>query len=247
MTIRGAADVGFLLIDGYDALGWSTQLEDNLEALLEETHALGDRWVKQSYTGVKQAEIRQEGFYDTDEAQSNDALSGKTGESRLLCYGLEGNTVGKRFIGYSGALQTNFIRVASRGELHKANANYQGAGAVEEGEILHPHLKREDDGDTEDDPVSVGSQTTEGGVGYLQVSDINLDDYDDVLIKILHSTDESTWETLLEFDPVSEAPASERKLTPNETVRKHLAVEWEFRTGSGTDQDIKFFVGFKRE
>ena len=64
MAIRGSADVAFFLLGGYDILGTITQIDDRAEALLEETHALGDAWREQSFVGVRQSEISQDGFYD---------------------------------------------------------------------------------------------------------------------------------------------------------------------------------------
>lgn len=240
---RGSADVGLLLMDGYDLLGVTTQLEDNVEAMLQENTPFGAGWTGQVSTGLKQAEIKQEGYYDDAANSINAALSGQEGLSRLLCYGIEGNAIGRRFIGYSGAMQVNYVRIATRGEIHRANAEYKGSGQVDEGAILHPHSNEESDGDTELTPVSVGAQTTAGGVAYLQVSDITLDGATDVTITIRHSTDEITWEDLVSFTAVAAAPASERKVVSG-TVKKHLAVSWEF--DGGTDPEVKFFVGFKR-
>jgi len=245
VTKRNSADVGFLLVDGYDLLGVSTSLSDNVSAMVEESHALGDSWVKNTYVGLKSAELSQEGFYDDASDSSNEALSGSEGSSRLLCYGLEGNTIGKKFIGYSGAMQTNYNRVISRGELHKANASYQGNGAVEDGLILHAHSTETADGETESSSVDGAAQSTAGGAAYLQVSALDLDDYDNITVKVLESADNTTFTTLTTFTVVTAAPASERKVLTG-TVKRYLAVEWEFTGGVGTDQSAKFFVGFDR-
>ena len=242
MTRRNSADVGFLLIDGYDILGVSTGLEDNMEAALQETHALGDGWVKQQFTGLKKAEISQEGFFDDAADSSNAALQGKEGLNRLLCYGLEGNTAGRHFIGYQGAMQSNYTRIATRGELHRANASYKGSGEVEEGIILHTHATQTEDGDS--DAIDNGAASISGGVAYLQVSALTLGGYTNALVKVLHSDDGIVWAELLAFTAVTAAPAKERK-TVTGTIKQYLAVSWEF-TGAGTDPSVKFFAGLKR-
>ena len=243
MAKYGSDKVGFVLIDGYDVLGVTTRLEDEVEALLDETTALGDSWQSQKYVGLRQVTLTQEGFFDDASNSAHDALGGKSGESRVLCYNLTGNTIGQEFTGHAGALQTNYSVVASRGELHRANASYQGAGEVEEGLILHPHTARTADGDTKSTPVQHGSSSTNGGTAYLQVSDLTLGDYTNAVIRVLERNG-ATWDTLTTFTAVTTSPIAER-VTVAGTVEQDLAVEWEF-TGTGSDPSITFAVGFVR-
>jgi hypothetical protein len=245
MTRRSSADVGFLLIDGYDVMGVTTDLTDNIEASIEEVLALGETWPDNVYVGVKRADLAQEGYFDDASDSINDALKDQSGVIRVVCYGLEGNTVGQHFIGFEGAMQVNYNRLATKGQLHRANANYNASGQVDEGEILHTHTARTADGDTELTPVTVSAQTTDGGIAYLQVSALNLDGATDVTITVLHSTDAVTWETLTTFTAVTEAPAVERK-TLTGTVKKNLAVSYEFTGGADDDSSVKFMVGFVR-
>ncbi len=245
MSRRGSNNVAFLLVDGYDLLGVSTNLTDNLEALIQDTTPFGESWETKASTGLKKATLSQEGFFDDATGSNNAALNGQQGVSRVLCYGIEGNTVGQKFIGYSGALQANFTRIATRGELHRANANYEGNGEVEEGRILHAHATQTADGDTEDTPVDNDAATTDGGSGYLQVSALTLGGYDNIVITVRQSADGESWEDLTSFTAVTSAPAKERK-TLTGTVKQYLAVSWAF-TGTGSDPSVKFMVGFKRD
>ncbi len=243
---RGSNEVGFLLIDGHDLLGVSTNLEDNLEALLEEATPFGEGWEQQVATGLKKASLTQEGYYDDAARSSNAALSGSEGVSRLLCYGLQGNIIGRHFVGYQGAMQVNFVRIASRGELHRANAAYEGDGEVEEGVILHNHAEQTADGDTEASSVDNGGATAAGGAAYLQVSELTLGGYTNVVIKVRDSANGVDWADLAgaTFTAVTAAPAKERTaITGN--IRQYLAVSWAF-TGAGADPSVKFLVGFKR-
>ena len=244
MTRRSSADIGFLLIDGYDVLGVITQLEDSQSALTEETTAFGDDWTKHEYTNLKEGTLTQEGFFDTSTNSINDALAGNRGVERILNYNVEGNTIGKHLLCWSGALQVDYNKVVSSGELHKANASYENAGVVEQGLILHAHTERETDGDTESDPVQHGASSTDGGSAYLQVSDLSLDDYNDVLITV-RERNGGTWADLQSFTAVTEAPHSER-LEIEGNIEQDLAVKWEFRNGTGSNQSIKFVVGFVR-
>jgi hypothetical protein len=196
--------------------------------------------------GVKRAELAQEGYFDDAADSINDALEGKSGDTRVLCYGLEGNAIGQQFIGYQGAVQVNYERIASKGQLHRANAKYNGSGQVDEGEILQGHDAEAGDGDTELTPVTVSAQTTAGGTAYLQVSALDLDGVTDLTVKVRQSTDGVTWDDLLTFTAVTAAPAVERKAVTG-TVKKNLAVSWTYSGGIGGEApSAKFFVGFKR-
>lgn len=246
MTRRSSADVGFLLVDGYDVMGVTTDLTDKIEALIEEVLPLGGAWPENLYVGVKRAELSQEGYFDDAADSINDALEGKSGDSRVLCYGPEGNTIGQKFVGYEGAVQVNYERIASKGQLHRANAKYSGSGQVDEGEILHGHIAEDGDDDTETTPVTVSAQTTDGGTAYLQVSALDLDGVTDLTVKVRHSTDGVSWDDLLTFAAVTTAPVAERKAVTG-TVKKNLAVSWEYSGGLGGEEPTaKFFVGFKR-
>lgn len=231
------------LVDGYNILGVTTQIEPIIEALTQETTALGDEWETHKYLGINRAEFAQEGFFDDASDSSNDALSGKQGESRVMCVGYEGNTIGKHFTGFQGELHANYARIASKGALHRANARYVGGGIVEDGLILHALAARSADGDTKSTPVQHGSSTSDGGAAYLQVPSLTLGGYTSVTIRVLER-DGSTWATLATFTAVTAAPVAER-ITVAGTIEQDLAVEWVFN-GSGSNPSITFLVGFVR-
>lgn len=149
MATHGSDDVGFLLIDGHDVLGVTTELNDSREAMTEETDALGDKWVEVEPTGIARGEIAQVGFFDDAADGVNDALRDQEGVSRVLTYGVEGNLVGQQFIGFAGAMQINYARNLTLGEFTKANARYLSNGDIEDGRILHPLAVETADGDTE--------------------------------------------------------------------------------------------------
>lgn len=240
MAKRSSADVGFLLIDGLNVASDTTQFEDKVEALVEEVDGFSEEWVEYRFTGIKSLEITQEGFYDDGEDRINDVLSGQSGAVRQICYGLNGNNVGQGFVGFEGAVETSYKRIATRGELHKANAEYKGSGQVDEGVILHSYSTEDEDGASA--PVDNSKKSDAGGVAYLQVS--GMEDCTSATVLINHSADGSSWAPLISFTVVTGAPAFERKVVAGE-VKRYLAVAWSF-TGAGTSPEIKFFTGFKR-
>lgn len=232
------------LIDGYNVLGVTTQIDHSVEAVTEEVTALGDTWETHEYLGLRKAAFSQQGFFDDASGSSNEALNNKQGNERILCLGFENNTIGKNFNGFQGAMQTNFERMASGGALHRANAKYLGDGITEDGKILHALTARTANGNTESTPVDNAAQTTDGGSLYLQVSALVLGGYTDVIIKVRQSDNGSAWEDLETFTAVTVAPAKERKIKAG-IVKRYLAVSWAF-TGTGNGPSITFFVGLVR-
>lgn len=230
-----------LLVDGFNVLGVNTELSETREAVTEESTPFGAEWETHKYVGIQRTELTQTGFYDDASESINEALNEKQGETRILCLGFASDAVGKSFTGFEGNLQTKYERVASRGELHKASAEYIGSGVVEDGRILHPIMARTADGDTRLTPVQHGGTST-NGAAYLQVVNLTLGGYTDATIRILERNG-GTWDTLDEFSAVSLLGAERIEISG--TIQQDLAVEWKFN-GAGASPSIEFFVGFVR-
>lgn len=244
MTKYGSDQVAFLLVDGYSILGVQTTFRDDKEAITEESHGLGASWVEHEAVGVKRATFEQEGFYDDAEDGAHEALNERQGVSRILCYGVAGNVVGRKMIGFAGAMQVNYQRLAARNELHKANARYLGNGQVDEGVILHEHTA-ETTANGQGSGVDNTTSTANGAVGYLQVSALTLGGYTSVTVKIQHSSDGNTWADLITFDNVTTAPTAQRKTVAG-TINRHLRAIWQFN-GAGAGQSIRFVIGASRQ
>ncbi|MEN6605908.1 MAG: hypothetical protein ABFD60_01595 [Bryobacteraceae bacterium] len=139
MATYTSADFGFLLADGFSLLGTVTALNDSVEAILEEIHALGDEWFKFGSPGIRKGALSQSGFYDAAAGQVNAMLANQEGASRILCWCTEKNLLGATFIGYQGALQAKYDRVVELDKFHKANAVYNPSGNIDRGQVLHIH------------------------------------------------------------------------------------------------------------
>jgi len=244
MTRYGSADVGFLLVSGLDLLGHITTLNDELTAKTEETTPLGTAWETHAAIGVKAYKLNQEGFYDDGTSATNAALA-TVGASKVLSFALEGNTVGKRFIG-SPMVQVNYKRLIERNALHKAKAEYLSEAGHAEGIILHPlGAETADSGDsTGADSQDNAASSATGGAGYLQVTALSLGGWTSATLKVLHSTDDVSYSALVTFANVTAAPTAERKAVTG-TVNRYLAHSWLFN-GAGGAKSITYFVGFAR-
>lgn len=244
MPRYSSADVGFLLVSGRNILGQTTQLQDAREAIIEETTVLGSTWEQQSYVGVRRYELSQQGFFDDAVDGANDALI-TPGSSKVLSFALEGNAVGKKFVG-TPALQVSYERLIERAALHKANASYANEGGHEEGVILHAlGAETGASGNTEGaSSQDAGALSSNGGAGYLQVTSLTLGGYTNFAVKVRHSSDDVTYADLVTFTAVTAAPNGQRVAVTG-TVNRHLAHSWAF-TGAGAGQSATYFVGFAR-
>jgi len=246
MTKYGSHNVAFLLVDGYSILGVQTDLKDDVEAITEETHALGDSWVEVEATGVKRGTLEQNGFYDDVAVGAHAALVSTPGQSRVVNYGVENNGIGQNAVCLAGAMQTNYNRVASRGELTKANASYQVVGEVEEGKIIHDLAQEAGDGDSTAESVDNAASSADGANLYLQVSALDLDGLTDVVISVVHSDDDISYSTLESFTAVTAAQTAEVKAKTG-TIKRYLAAEWAFTGLVGESPTATFMVAVVRQ
>ena len=187
MAKYGSDKVAFLLIDGYSVLGSVTDLKEGIEAVTEETTPLGASWVTHEAVGLKQATLEQSGFYDDAVNGVHLALVGANGTSRVVNYGVEGNTLGSAVVCWRGVMQANYQRIVSRGALHKANATYKVNGTVEEGVILTPLAAVTTDGDSESTSHDNAAASIAGASFYLQVSALDLDGLAGAVVKVYDS------------------------------------------------------------
>lgn len=239
MAYRGSPDVAFFLINGYDVLGTRTQLDDSLEAILEETHGLGDTFVEKQFTGVRRAEITQQGFFDDAAGSVHDILSTGPGVSRILAYGIGGTATGAPFIGYEGAMQVNYERLLVRGELEKANARYLGNGTVEMGKVVRTYKAF----------TAVGVQSQELDLGASQAAGVGMSAYlvynasaGEANVRVQEAPDATSWSTLFTFTKTASGFGAER-LTTTGAVQRYVRVQVTTASATGDITAMNAFIG----
>lgn len=124
---------------GFDdgAITWNSQpltsyvhadVEFSVEAFTEEGHTLGDSWVEQLFTGLKQGmPFTLECFYDDVTNGPDDLFAGAEGTAATMVI-----TWGSTKTSSFSAMLKRYTRRASRGQLHKARAEFLPTGAVTE-------------------------------------------------------------------------------------------------------------------
>jgi len=236
-------------VDGYNLLAATiTEFSDDVEAVIDQSDGLGDTWVAQQSSGVRKAQIDQKGFYDDAANGVVTALVGNNGVSRILTYALEGNTAGKKFVGYTGAMETKVDRIAARGQLHKLNCSYMGNGQVNEGVILHPYAGEATlpTGNTTLTSVDNGAATTTGAVFYVEVGGLSLGGYTNWRAILLNSADNITFGDLTPVDTftITATPTAQTAVITGSILR-YLAVRWDM-AGAGAAPAVTFFAGAAR-
>lgn len=244
MTRKGSADVGFLVVDGYSILGTVTELDDEVRRLLEDNTVLGDGdEVWEPVGAMRSGSISQKGFFDEATDSVHDLLV-RLASTGVLMYAPEGNTLGLPFVGFAGALTARYRRIASKGALHKAEADYKVSGAVDNGDILHI-LQAETaspfTGATDDNAAS----TPDGAAGYLEVTALTLGGYTSATVKLRDSTDDIAYADLITFPNVTAAPSAAPRQTVTGTVNRYTQTEVTWN-GAGAAQSITFATGLAR-
>ena len=243
MTLRASADVGFVLLAGYDIMGLITDLAEKTEAALEQSDGLGaasDEWAA---VGMTKFDLSFDGFYDDTIIQAIEALVGK----QVMMSALLGNTIGLEFVGVN-SLRSTISRGPSRDGLTKAQIAFKSDEGPERGQVSAPHATVTAQGPLEGtaDDWGVGNApSTNGGVGYVEVDAITLDGGTALQVIIKDSNDNITFVDLITFAAITSAPGAERKTVAG-NVERYTLTEHEFTGGSGGNRTAKFAAGFVR-
>lgn len=250
MAKLGMPDVGFLLIDGTDLLGKQVQsLTVEISDALEEVTGSGDNEEAWASVGVTAGSITHEGLLDDTATVGNHALLKAPGATRVVAVAIGGNTIGLDVaLGYS-SLQSKYNVLAALKSLSRVQVEYTMNKKLRIGGKILQDLSAETgaSGDTESssvDDTADGAASSSGGIGVLQVTALALGGYDNVVVKVRHSTDNSAWSDLITFTAVTAANASEGKEVTG-TVNRYLSTSYAFG-GTGSSQSVTFMVGFAR-
>lgn len=246
MAKFGPDDLG-LLLDGRNISQDSIDATVEEEALLEQSNGWGDTWVEQTALGVKQGNLSWNGFYDDVAGATKDVLNdAEVGAAGVACITL-GTAQGAEFIGAAG-LKSSVARSAARDALVKYSLNLQGA-TVEAGDVLEPEGAQSGAGATSSGSLDNSAASTNGGAGYLQVTDLTLGGYTSVTVKIQESSDDGVgdaWTDIITFTAVTAADVAERiAIAAGTTVERYLRVTLTWN-GAGSGESITMWCGFAR-
>lgn len=240
MPIYGSSSI-FYLLGGRSLLGVKPKsLEYGVEAMHEDYTGIGDTIIITKPTGMSEAMVQHGGaFFDTTSLHDvlKDTADTPQEVTDCICAGFGGDTIGQPFVGYSGTFKSEYRVLSQVGKLTKANTKFIFNGAIDQGVILHPLAARTTD--TNGTTVDQSAGTTAGGAGFVQVTAYS--GLTNAVIKIQHSTDDSSWSDLITFTTVTAAPTSER-VSVSGTVNRYVRAIVDV-TGTGS---VTFWVAFAR-
>lgn len=242
MSKYGSPSFAFLLAGGISLLGQKPKdFASEREAAQDDTTGLGDSWPEHTPTGMQRTMLSQgEAFYDQGTGLAHEALMASQATSRVVCYGFEGDTIGKAFMGHEGTFGVKYTVLAKNGELTKAKTDYLVSGQRDDGVILQSTATKTADWNSEGaDSVDNSASTSAGGVGYQHVTAFS--GFTGFVGKVRHSADDVTYADLVTFTNVTSAPNAQRSSVAG-TVNRHLAFDGNV-TGTGS---ITIWAGFAR-
>ena len=245
MSTFGSNSVAFALADGYNLLGAPLkEVTDETEAILDDLMGLGDIWPRPYPAGLKRVKLGLKGVYEDSNAWNTPLIG--IGASRYIAYGVEGNTIGKQFIGWEGQLIKKYDRLPSVPGLIKSNVEFEGAAAVDVGRILHAYgTETTASGNTQGTSVDNGAGSSASGVVHAHVTALTLGGYTSASLVVQHSTDNASWADLGSSTVTFTTAPTATLAIPAATINRYLAMRWVFN-GAGSGPLITFMLGFKR-
>lgn len=236
----------FLLVGGKNLSGDTYTLSESVEQINEETHGLGDSWEETLPVGIARVLLEASGGpYDDRTAGNIEALQGNHGVQQLVSFGMSGYAVGAEVVVLDGALETIFKRIADRGALTKAHAEYAVSSVYRRGKVLHGlTAETTDPGNTEATSVDNGASSASGAYCHLHVPALTLGGFTSVTVKVRHSADNITFADLATFTTVTVAGTAEAVFVAG-TINRYLAMSWDF-IGAGAAQSVIPYVAVAR-
>lgn len=190
--------------------------------------------------GLLDGSVSAEGIFDGDTNRVDSILNTALGASTdsIWTVWLQGETavgsVGRALRGVHTAYGSRAVNT----DVVSCSASAQANGGPERVLSLHP-LAAETSA-SNGTALDNSAGTTAGASAYLHVSAFS---GTSVTVLVEHSTDNSSWSTLLTFTAASAAGTSERVATSSTaTVNRYLRVSW-----SGTFSSATFSVGVSRK
>ena len=276
MALAGSPDVGFVLLEGRRIDNITTSMKHKYSQILDETTALGD--ADKAYTPVRQYlwEASIEGFYNTGTGLAQEGLE-LTG-NQVLMYSLFGNAIGDEFVGVDGP-HGKITTMMERGKLHRIQADFK-ASISAAGDLTGPVTRAQDvytagvptyesrgmvqtplSTVTDVGPTNLttldwgaGNYTDQEigeAVGFLGISDIDVDGAGNFLVEIQDSANDIAYANLIVFAvALTDGITGQRvdvaaAVAPND-IERYTQTQYEFQGVSGASRTATFAVGLAR-
>lgn len=223
-------------INAYDLTGFYRKAEsDGTRDVAKATPFNVDNEVY--VAGTKDATISLEGMFDgAADGIEEVLLAALDADPTIITLCPQGDTLGNVAYGLS-SLESKFSIDSSKDDVVSLANELQSSSGRDR--LLIQHALSSEVASGQSASIDNAAQSTNGGVGFLQVPDIA--GITNLAVLIEDSADNSSWATMLTFAGVT-AGRGRQRVEITGTVRRYTRARWTF-TGSGSAQ---FFVGFGR-
>lgn len=226
-------------VNGYDLSAYLRQIGVTGKADAADVTTFGAA-AKSYLAGLRDATLTAEGVFDGAVGAVDAVLEAALGANRSLWSIWPQGEAAVGDIGYGlDAIATSYEVSSPAVDVTSIAAEAQSKVGPERLLSLHPMAARTASADGTS--LDHGAATTNGGVGYLQVTAAS-GTTPTLAVKIQHSPDAVTWTDLITFTQVTAANQSERK-TVTGTINRYLRASW---TIGGTSPSFTFSVAFGR-
>jgi len=165
MSKYGSSQFAFFLVDGYNlTASLSESASTSKESITQQTNAFGSTSEQHTPVGLTKGMLSiGTGFFDAVTDALHNAIGGYNHQlSRIVCATIEGNIIGKHFLGYEGVYSQKYEVQDVRDGLTKATVGYLVTGDADEGTIIQHLLQFTADWDTK----TGGAGATDAPVDY---------------------------------------------------------------------------------
>ena len=253
MATYGWPDVQPLLVGGYDLVGDGTVTMEltipGFTRVSEEATGAGSTWEQHKLTGEKKAKgpASLKVFYDDTAATGTKAALTTQSSNRVFILGYEGGAIGAGFAGGLGHA-VDVDTPPSKGQLTKLVATLLLTGTYDPfGKILKNVAAVTADGNSQASSVDNAASSANGGAAYFAVKSLTLGTATDIILKVMHSTDNVSFAALATATAVTAAPAAEQVVVAAATtVNRYLAGLWDYSGTPNGATTATIFIGFAR-
>jgi hypothetical protein len=231
-------DLHAIFFDGLDVKQSNNELSITSEAVMPRRRPLGSVYKNCYPTGQVDGEMTITGWLDD---VTSPQLGDLTGDSKVISVLYEGNAVSLHFAGFAAANVTGAKIGTAEDDLdtYEPVITANGRGPLI-GYVVAPHAARTAAGNTDSAYATMNEASGVSGTAFLHVTAIDLGGYDDVTVKVRHSTDHITFADHTAFAAVTAVGAQTVALAA--TVNKYLSISHAYG-GAGSDPTFTAFVG----
>ena len=267
MALIGPSSVGFCLLEGRPLHNDTTEMSTMISQILEQVNGLGESDEAWAPIGQFMYEASISGFYNAGTGLSMEGLELLL--EQVLMYAIAGNAIGDQFTGING-LRLALEVLPERGAFHKVNANFKAAfgpedqaqsiasfprnGLVQAGyqivtDVGPTNLATLDWNDQSADYID---QATGSAIGFLGISDVDIDGAGNILFTIQDSANDIAYVDLIVFTVATTAGGVTGEMVSQAAgvgaaeIERYTQLQYEFQGVSGASRTCTFACGLVR-